>query len=89
MTSASALKPEFAPLTPQQRKQIIERSTVLIDSLSDIAVEIVVDFIGKTDCATANTILLRQPEILAVKALEQASKRLLQSRQRPAGASLH
>ncbi len=80
---------ESIPLTAQQRQQIIERFNVLIDSLSDIAVEIVANFVDKSDCAKANAIMLRQPEILAVKALEQASRTLLQSRNRPGGVSLH
>ena len=79
MSRASDPKMESIPLTAQQRKKIMTRSTAMIDNLSDIAVEIVADFIENSDCAKADTIMLHQPEILAVKALEQASRMLLKS----------
>lgn len=76
-------------LTEEQQRQVVERSTIMIEYLSELAVNIVLDFVGKPACETARSVMLNQPEILAVRALQQAWENIERARRRPSDVPLH
>ena len=76
-------------LTEEQQEQIMAKLTQIIDCLSETAVEILVDFVNKPVCKTAESIMVKQPEILAARALQEAFNQWSQARSRPPDVSLH
>ena len=63
-------------LSEEKEKEILSRCFRMVDYLSEMATEILMEFIENASCPMARHLLLNSPEVLAVKAFEKAIKDL-------------
>jgi hypothetical protein len=88
MKDQTTYKDGSTDLSDQRKKEILSRCFKMVDYLSDMAGDIIVDFINNNTCSKARQLLLKSPETIAVKAFEKAISDLNKTSRRH-DASMH
>ena len=63
---------ESSHLSEEEKKAVIVRCCRMVDYVSDVVTNYILDFVENVPCSTARQYLLRKPEEFAVRAFAKA-----------------
>jgi len=81
--AGDGLKSPQLPL--EQEKEVVLRCLQVIDYVTEVATNIIIDFVQNLPCLEAKKILLKSPEGIALRCIEQALNQLVCANNRPKG----
>ena len=70
-------------LSPEQEEEAVSRCFRVVDIVSDLAINIITNFIQNIPCSEAKRVLLASPETLAIGAFNQALNNVVSAGQNP------
>jgi hypothetical protein len=84
-------KPEVksSDLSEEEKKTVMIRCFRMVDYLSDVVTNYILDFIQNVPCGTAKQFLLNKPEEFAIRAFEKAINDIAHASRRPRDPRVH
>jgi hypothetical protein len=76
---------ESSNLSEEEKKAVMVRCFRMVDYLSDVVTNYILDFIQDVPCAMAKQYLLSKPEEFAIRAFEKAISDIAQASRKPKG----
>jgi hypothetical protein len=72
MSSHTKHEVELSQLSEEEKKVVMVRCFRMVDYVSDVVTNYILDFVQDVPCATAKQFLLSKPEEFAIRAFEKA-----------------
>ena len=72
-------------LSEEQEQEVMMRSFRVVDYVSEVAINIIMDFVHNVTCPEAKQMLLNSPEVIAIRAFERALSDLVGETSAPEG----
>ena len=74
---------ESSNLSEEEKKVVVVRCLRMVDYLSDVVINYILDFVHDVPCATAKQFLLSKPEEFAIRAFEKVINDMAHTSRKP------
>jgi hypothetical protein len=76
-------------LSEEEKKAVMVRCFRMVDYVSDVVTNYILDFVQDVPCATAKQYLMRKPEEFAIRAFEKAINDIVHASQKQKDRRVH